>query len=151
MNTRRRTAPIRRIGKCAIPVVWIVCILLAGCSGFSIREDRRILLVKDASQSGSQTDFDYVIDYRYVFRQPDPQQPGELDLDFTLKRRRGFYSLIVFVNYLDGQGRVLGKNSIYSLGNRNQAVQINEGPFQTPPAAVAIAFTSVGRDFKSKQ
>lgn len=126
-------------------------ILLAGCSGFTIDEDARISLEKETPISGSYTDFDFIITYNYVFRQADPQQPGQLDLDFRLKRRRGFYSLSVYVNYLDGQGRVLGKNAIYNLGNRSRTVQISEGPFETPPGTVAIAFTSVGRDFKSKQ
>jgi hypothetical protein len=132
-------------------VLAVAGFFLTGCSGFTIDEDARIPLEKNAQQSGSQTDFDFLIKYSYVFRQADPQQPGELDLKFRLKRRRGFYSLSVYLNYLDGQGKVLGKNSIYRLGNRNRTAQVTEGPFETPPGTVAIAFTSVGRDFKSKQ
>jgi hypothetical protein len=124
---------------------------LAGCVGGQIREDRRIPLVEDTSQSGNQTDVDFDINYRYRFRQADPQQPGQLDLEFNLKRKRGFYSFTAFVNYLDAEGQVIGKNSIYSLGNRSGVVHVSEGPFETPPGTVAIAFTSVSRDFKSKQ
>ena len=124
---------------------------LTGCVGGQIREDRRIPLVADTTQSGDQTDVDFDINYRYRFRQTGPQQPGQLELEFNLKRKRGFYSFAAFVNYLDAEGQVIGKNSIYSLGNRNRVVQITEGPFETPPGTVAIAFTSVGREFKSKQ
>ena len=124
---------------------------LAGCVGGQIREDRRIPLVEDTSQSGNQTDVDFDINYRYRFRQAGPQQPGQLELEFNLKRKRGFYSFTAFVNYLDAEGQVIGKNSIYSLGNRSGVVHVSEGPFETPPGTVAIAFTSVSRDFKSRQ
>ena len=124
---------------------------LAGCAGGQIREDRRIPLVADSTLSGSQADVDFDIQYRYRFQQVGPQQPGQLKLEFSLKRKRGFYSFTAFVNFLDAEGQVLGKNAIYSLGNRSGVVHVSEGPFETPPGTVAIAFTSVGRDFKSKQ
>ena len=57
----------------------------------------------------------------------------------------------MYVNYLDEQGRELGKNSIYHLGNRKRIAQITEGPFEAPPVTAAIASTAVGRAFKSKQ
>ncbi|KPJ78391.1 MAG: hypothetical protein AMJ54_04040 [Deltaproteobacteria bacterium SG8_13] len=135
----------------SLGIAVIALFLLAGCIGGQIKENRRIPLAKDTAQSGIQSDVDWVIDYRYVFRQTDLQQPGKIELSFTLQRKRGFYSLTVFVNYLGGEGRVLGKNAIYNLGNRSGVVQVNEGPFETPPGTVAIAFTSVSRDFKSKQ
>jgi hypothetical protein len=151
MRNSHRRHTIRRCGMCALHLAVIGLLVVAGCSGFTIKEESRIPLVKDSPQAGSQTAFDYVIDYRYVFRPTDAQQPGRLDLNFTLQRKSAVYSLTVFVNYLDGEGRVLGKNVIYSLGNRNRSVQVAEGPFETPPGTVAIAFTSASLDFKSKQ
>lgn len=125
--------------------------LLTGCSGFTIDEDMRIPLEKDTLKSGSHSEFDFDLDYRYTFRQTDPSQPGELKLYFTLQRKSSLYSLSVFVNFLDAQGQVLDKNMIYGLSNRKGIVQVGEDPMQTPPGTVAIAFTSVSRDFKSKQ
>ena len=132
-------------------VLFFAGFFLTGCIGGQIREDRRIPLVADTTRSGNQTDVDFDIDYRYRFQQAGPQQTGQLDLEFSLKRKRGFYSFTAFVNYLDAEGQVLGKNAIYSLGNRSGVVHVTEGPFETPPGTVAIAFTSVSRDFKSKQ
>ena len=132
-------------------VLFVAGFFLTGCVGGQIREDRRIPLVVDTTRSGNQTDVDFDIDYRYRFQQAGPQQPGQLELEFSLKRKRGFYSFTAFVNYLDAEGKVLGNNAIYSLGNRNGVVHVSEGPFETPPGTVAIAFTSVGREFKSKQ
>jgi hypothetical protein len=151
MRNSHRRHTIRRYVTPVLHFAVIGLLALTGCSGFTIKEENRIPLVKDSPQAGSQTDFDFVIDYRYVFRPADAQQPGRLDLNFTLQRKSAVYSLTVFVNYLDGTGRVLDKNAIYSLGNRNRSVQVAEGPFETPPGTVAIAFTSVSRDFKSKQ
>ena len=151
MRIYHSAAPICRRGGYALVFTVIGLLVLSSCSGFTISEDARIPLVKGTPQSGRQTDFDYVIAYRYEFRPGDPQQPGRLDLRFSLQRKSRVYSLTVFVNYLDWEGRILGKNTIYSLGNRNRVVLISEGPFETPPDTAAIAFTSVSRDFKSKQ
>ena len=151
MNTDHSPRTVRHPAISALVAAFGCFFLLAGCIGGQIKEDLRIPLVKDTTQSGSQSDIDYEINYRYVFRQSDPQQPGQLELKFSLKRKRGFYSFTAFVNYLDAEGQVLGKNAIYSLGNRSGVVQISEGPFETPPGTVAIAFTSVSREYKSKQ
>lgn len=125
--------------------------LLAGCSNMPVKEDMRIPLVKDVRQSGTYQDFDYVIDYRYVFKQQNLQQPGEIDLTFELRRRRAHYSLTVWVNFLDSEGAVLGKTVIYSLANRKRISQTLEGPLESPPGTVAIAFTSTAREYKSRQ
>jgi hypothetical protein len=125
--------------------------LLAGCSNMPVKKEMQIPLVKDVRQSGTYQDFDYLIDYRYVFKQQNLQQPGEIDLTFELRRRRAHYSLTVWVNFLDSEGQILEKRIIYSLGNRNRISQTLEGPLESPPGTVAIAFTSTARDFKSRQ
>jgi len=126
-------------------------VLLAGCSNIQIKEDMRIPLVKEVRHSGTYQDFDYIIDYRYVFKQENLQQPGEIELTFGLRRRRAHYSLTVWVNFLDSEGRILAKRVIYNLGNRTGKSESLEGPLETPPGTVAIAFTSTARDFKSRQ
>ncbi len=125
--------------------------LLAGCSNMPIKDEMRIQLVKDVRQSGTYQDFDYFIDYRYVFKQENLQQPGEIDLTFGLRRRRALYSLTVWVNFLDPEGLILEKKVIFGLGNRTGKSESREGPLETPPGTVAIAFTSTARDFKSRQ
>ena len=126
-------------------------VLLAGCSNIQIKEDLRIPLAKDARQSGTYEDFDYIIDYRYVFKQESLQQPGEIDLTFGMRRKRALYSLTVWVNFLDPEGLVLEKKVIFGLGNRTGKSESREGPLETPPGTVAIAFTSTAREFKSRQ
>jgi len=125
--------------------------LLAGCSNIQIKEDLRIPLVKDVRQSGTYEDFDYIIDYRYVFKQESLQQPGEIDLTFGMRRKRALYSLTVWVNFLDPEGLVIEKNVIFGLGNRTGKSESREGPLETPPGTVAIAFTSTARNFQSRQ
>lgn len=151
MKTNHRAHATDHRGLGALYFAVIGFFLLAGCSGFAIDEDERIPLVEGTLQTGSQSDFDYLIDYRYVFKPAGPQQPGQIDLFFTLQRKSRVYSLTVWVSYLDAEGKVLDKNPIYSLGNRSGVVQTTDGTFETPPGTVAIAFTSVSRDFKSKQ
>ena len=125
--------------------------LLAGCSNIQIKEEMRIPLVKDVKQSGNYQDFDYIIEYRYIFKQENLQQPGEIELDFGLRRRRAHYSLTVWINFLDTEGEILGKRVIYILGNRTRNTIVLEEPVETPPGTVAIAFTSTAREFKSRQ
>jgi len=126
-------------------------VLLAGCSNIQIKEDLRIPLVKDVRQTGTYEDFDYIIDYRYVYKQESLQQPGEIDLTFGMRRKRALYSLTVWVNFLDPEGLILEKKVIFGLGNRTGKGVSHKGPLQTPPGTVAIAFTSTARDFKSRQ
>ena len=126
-------------------------VLLAGCSNTQIKEDLQIPLVKEVRQSGTYEDFDYIIDYRYVFKQESPQQPGEIDLTFGMRRKRALYSLTVWVNFLDPEGLVLDKKVIFGLGNRTGKGESREGPLETPPGTVAIAITSAAREFKSRQ
>ncbi len=151
MKPNHHAHAIGRRGLRALYFAVIGFFLLAGCSGFAIDEDERIPLVEGSLQSGSQSDFDYLINYRYVFKPAGPQQPGQIDLFFTLQRKSSVYSLTVWVTYLDAEGKVLGKNTIYSLGNRSKVVQTTDGAFETPPGTVAITFTSVSREFKSRQ
>jgi hypothetical protein len=87
MKTLPRTCNNHRNFTCILFIGVIGIFILAGCSNIQIKEDSRIPLVKEVRQSGTYEDFDYIIDYRYVYKQESLQQPGEIDLTFGESNR----------------------------------------------------------------
>jgi hypothetical protein len=115
---------------------------LYSCSGAIISEERRIALVKDQPYEGVQKTLDYVLEYRYVFEQKNPQLTGNIKLTASLKPRRGLDMLHVYINFLDSEGKIIGTKSIYGTGVGHGAGKASiENQFETPPETVAIAFS----------
>ena len=74
-----------------------------------VAPERRIPLVKDTPQEGSWESIDVALTYHYV------EQTGVLQLSVKGKAKRKYDQLVVSVELVDAEGKILETKSIYNL------------------------------------
>ena len=116
------------------------------CVGFgqmTVAPEKRIPLIKGTPYEGSWESMDVTLEYQYV------QQTGVIQLSVTGKAKRGYDQLIVWVLFVDAEGKVLETKSIYNSGFRSgtSGTKLQKGAiektFEMPLETTHIAFQSL--------
>jgi hypothetical protein len=131
-----------------------VFLILFGCVstpvGTTVPENKRILLQKVGTQTGIWKAFEITMSYNYVFNQENIQLPGSIEFSGSLKRHTSerLERLVIWVDFLDAQGKILSVNSLYSIarGGRSFTVKL-----ETPPGTAGMTFRHIARERRSKE
>jgi hypothetical protein len=117
----------------------------------TVAPEKRIPLSKDAPQEGSWESNDVALDYRSV------EQTGAIQLSVTGKAKRKYDQLVIWVNLVDGEGKVLETKSIFNSGFRAESSRGKphkgtiEKTLEIPPGTTAIAFQSLLKPRSSRR
>jgi len=132
--------------KCMFVMLSILLIAFqSSCVGpgqMTVAPERRIPLIKDTPQKGSWESNDVALEYQYV------DQAGVIQLTVTGNAKRGYDQLMVWVEFVDAEGKVLETESVYNSGFRTGSSGGKphkgriEKTFEMPPGTTDIAFQS---------
>lgn len=84
-----------------------------GSGGLAVAPANRIPLFENTPYEGSWESSDVALEYQYV------KQTDVIQLSVTGKAKRGYDQLNVWVLFIDAEGKVLEKKSIYNSGFRS--------------------------------
>lgn len=127
-----------------LSILWVA--FQPGCVGpgqMTVAPENRIPLSKDTPQEGSWESYDVALKYQYV------EQSGVIQLSVTLRAKRGYDQLVLWVKLVDADGKVLETKSIYNSGFRSSYSKGKwhkgtiEKTLEIPPGTTAIAFQSL--------
>jgi hypothetical protein len=122
-----------------------------GPDQITVPPERRIPLVKDTPQQGSWESSDVALQYQYV------EQNGAIQLSITGNAKRGYDQLIVWVNLVDAQGKILETKNIFNSGYRTERSYGKpqkgtiEKTLEIPPGTTAMAFESMLKIARSRR
>lgn len=129
--------------------VLLVLVVCFGCAtsnvGKSVSADEQIPLKKGGPHSGVSKAFDYTMSYKYTFI----QESGRIEMSGKIQSGPdGLSSLDIWINFIDGQGKILDEKSLYSVGfresgNRYRAIFQFSKKLETPQGAEAISFRHI--------
>lgn len=120
--------------------------MIAGCTGMQIKENRRIELISGSTQSGTDENADYAMQYQYLYDQLNPDGSGRIELKAGVGHKTRLKSLTIAVNWLDGDGKVLESKGFYFSGvNKKHRDRSVAETYKIPPGARSMAFTSVSQ------
>ncbi len=108
----------------------------------AVAPERRIPLSKDTPYEGSWESSDVTLEYQYV------EQNDVIQLRVTGNAKRGYDQLMVRVEFVDAEGKVLEKKRIYNSGFRSGTTRMEpqngtiEKTFEMPLKTTHIAFQS---------
>ena len=120
--------------------------MIAGCIGMQIKEKRRIELIPDSIQSGTDENSEYVMQYQYQYEQLNPNGSGRIELKASVGHRARLKSLTIAVNWLDGDGKVLESKGFYFSGvNKKFRDWRVAETYKIPSGTRSMAFTSVSQ------
>jgi hypothetical protein len=108
----------------------------------AVAPERRIHLFESTPHEGSWESSAVTLEYQYV------KQTGVIQLSVTGKAKRGYDQLNVWVLFVDAEGKVLEKGSIYNSGFRSGTSKQRphkgkiERTFEMPLETTHIAFQS---------
>ena len=132
--------------KCMFVMLSILLIAFqSSCVGpgqMTVAPERRIPLIKDTPQKGSWESNDVALEYQYV------DQAGVIQLTVTGNAKRGYDQLMVWVEFVDAEGKVLETESVYNSGFRTGSSKSRahkgkiERTFKMPLETTNIAFRS---------
>jgi hypothetical protein len=135
-----------------LSILWVAfqfsCV---GPGQMTVPPERRIPLVKDTPQQGSWESSDVALQYQYV------EQNGAIQLSITGQAKRGYDQLVVWVNLVDAQGKILETKSIFNSGYRTERSYGKpqkgtiEKTLEIPPGTTAMAFGSMLKNARSRR
>ena len=135
-----------------LSILWVAfqfsCV---GPDQITIAPERLIPLVKDTPQQGFWESNDVALEYQYV------EQNGAIQLSVTGQSKRGYDKLVVWVNLVDAQGKILETKSIFNSGYRSERSHGKsqkgtiEKTLEMPPGTTAIAFESLLKTRRSRR
>ncbi|MGD8762624.1 MAG: hypothetical protein PVG87_09985 [Desulfobacteraceae bacterium] len=108
----------------------------------AVAPERRIPLFESTPYEGSWESSDVVLEYQYV------KQTDVIQLSVTGKAKRGYDQLNIWVLFVDADGKVLEKGTIYNSGFRSGTSKQRrhkgkiEKTFEMPLETTHIAFQS---------
>ena len=108
----------------------------------TVAPERRIPLFESTPHEGSWESSDVALKYQYI------KQTDVIQLSVTGKAKRGYDQLIVWVLFVDADGKVLEKGNIYNSGFRSGTSKHRphkgkiEITFEMPLETTHIAFQS---------
>jgi hypothetical protein len=135
-----------------LSIVWVS--FQSSCvspSQRTVAPERRIPLVKDTPQEGSWESIDVALRYHYV------EQTGVIQLTVTGKAKRKYDQLVIWVELVDTEGKILETKNIYNSGFRSKLSRGRphkgtiEKTLDIPPETTAIAFQSLSKPPKSRR
>jgi hypothetical protein len=90
-------------------------ILLIACQGLRVaKPENRIALLQGGPHAGSWESNDVFLEYQYV------RQSRTIKFDISIKAKRKFDQLSVWVSFLDTEGKVLETKSVFNSGYRRK-------------------------------
>ena len=129
--------------------LWLLLIILMASQGdFAnaqrmVAEKDRISLSQDASNEGTWESSDVILDYQYV------REAGKITLTFQGRAKAKYDQLIVRVEFLDAQGNILDRKTVYNSGFRGELSKSKKyrkkrfkKSFEIPPQVTHMAFQS---------
>ena len=126
---------------------WMIVTLLFaqfplfGCTGLTIREDRRIPLVANQPSQGVSKTAYYNLEYSFTFHHKAADETGSMEFTGNLKPTTPLATLSIRLQFLDAEGKVIDTERIYGSGYKGGAGKATiQKHFETPPGAVAMAF-----------
>ena len=132
--------------KCMFVVLLILWVAFqSGCVSpgqMTVAPEKRIPLSKDSPQEGSWESYDVALKYQFV------EKTGVIQLSVTGKAKRKYDQLVIWVNLVDAEGKVLETKSIYNSGFRTGTSKSSahkgkiERTFKMPLETTNIAFRS---------
>ena len=132
---------------------WMIVLLLCsqfplfGCTGITIREDRRIPLVANQPYEGVSKTINYILEYNFTFHHKAADETGSMEFTGNLKPTRPLNTLSIRLQFLDSEGKIIDTERIYGSGYRDGAGKATiQKHFETPPGAAAIAFAHSAED-----
>ena len=141
--------------KCMFVVLLILWVAFqSSCvspSQMTVAPERRIPLVKDTPQEGSWESIDVALKYQYV------EQTGVIQLSVSGKAKRKYDQLVVWVELVDAEGKILETKSIYNSGFRSGLSRGKphkgtiEKTLEIPSGTDAIAFQSSLKSRKNRR
>jgi hypothetical protein len=108
----------------------------------TVAPEKRIPLIKDTPHKGSWESSDVTLEYQYV------EQNDVIQLSVAGEAKRGYDQLMVWVKFVDAEGKILETKSIYNSGFRTGSSRERprkgriEKTFEMPPGTTDIAFQS---------
>ena len=130
-------------------LVLLLILLMVSGSHFAyaqrkVPEKDRIPLSQDASNEGTWESNDVSLDYSYV------RQAGKITITFDGRAKAKYDQLIVRVVFIDEQGKILDRKTVYNSGFRGELSRSKkyrkkrfEKSFDIPPQATHMAFQSL--------
>ena len=141
--------------KCMFLILLILWVAFqSGCvspAQMTVAPEKRIALVKDAPQEGSWESIDVALKYQYV------EQTGVIQLSVSGKAKRKYDQLLVWVELVDAEGKILETKRIYNSGFRSKLSRGRphkgkiEKTLEIPPETTAIAFQSSSKPRQSRR
>jgi len=121
-------------------------VFIVGCQqdliGKEVPQSKRIKLVKSGPQTGRLEAFDYSMNYKYLYTQPNGGTMGAMEFSASLEKSSGgLDSLTIWVYLLDGSGRILETKNIYDSGYKARRMERSFSvTLETPPETAGISF-----------
>ena len=117
-------------------------IVLVICQGLQTTAAARDLIPirQGGPHTGSWESSDVLLDYQYVVEQ------GTFKLNIGGKAKRGYDQLSVWIKFVDPQGKVLEKKSVYNSGFRRKLLRDKgriEKTFEIPTSSTQFTFHSM--------
>jgi hypothetical protein len=125
-----------------IRCLLFISLVLAICPGLQTTAEAQDLfpLQQGGPHPGAWESSDVDVDFKYVAEQ------GTFKLDIGGKAKRGYDQLSVWIKFIDAQGKVLEKKSVYNSGFRQKLLRAEgriEKTYEIPPNTTQFAFHSM--------
>ena len=131
----------------SVRIAAVAAAVVIGCSGTTIREDRRIPLPTGSAYDSVVKTTDYTMEYQLVAQPAGSTGSGTLSFTGRLVPRRGLDSLSIWINFLDAEGKTIGSKPLYAPGAGRGAARTSlEQTLEVPPGTVSVAFTHLARE-----
>jgi len=118
---------------------------------WTVAPENRIPLIKDTPQEGTWESIYVVLEYEFV------KTAGSIGLIIDGRARRRMDQIVVWVLFLDKEGRLLERETVYNSGFRASRTRDRriegtiERVFQVPPGTNYLAFQTKEQPYSGKQ
>ena len=128
-------------------IIILLCIsLLATADGNADRKKNQQPLISGQPQSGKYDTIDFELQYQYSY-QAEAGVASEMVLTASLRRKRKLDSVDIWIDFLDENGKRLGRSNIFGSGaGRGVANRSFEVKIKVPPGSSQFEFISMSRE-----
>ena len=134
-------------------VIALVFAALNSCSttgSMTVTPENRIAVVPDQLQKGTWESINVVLEYEFV------KESGTLGLFIDGRTKRKMDQVALWLLFLDSEGRLLEKESVFNSGFRNTRTSARrmegtiERAFEVPPGTRYLAFRSQENPYRGR-
>jgi hypothetical protein len=117
----------------------------------TVAPENRIPLIQDTPQQGTWESKYVVLEYEFV------KKAGTIGLIIDGRTKRRLDQIAVWVLFLDKEGRLLERDTVFNSGFRNQRTRARrmegtiERAFEVPPETNYLAFQTQEHPYKGKK